>query len=162
MQLFQRLLVIAILSLAAGCNTGPTSSPPGGASIVSSGLGFNFTYEHWNEGLSVLIIDDLAGSHGSHGSGSTAKQVYTADGYGGNDPQSYKWHLETSDGKTAKFQINATDYDLSNGSVFVVRWKDGRAEVQQFKRDMSTIPFEAFKCREALDKDAQIQKALGR
>lgn len=158
--IMRRVAAVCVLTAVFGCT--PKSTPPGGGSIVSSGTGFNFTYLQWKEGLSLILVDDLRGGHGSRGSSSSGSPTYVASGYSGNDGHGYKWHLETSDGKSATFKIGDSNYDLNNGTLFVIKSKEGKIEVHQLKRDMSTIPYDADKCREALTNDAEVQKLLGR
>lgn len=110
----------------------------------------------------VLFVDNVKGSHHSGGSGSTDNPVHTARGSAGNvDAGGYQWQLETMDGKSANCRINGTDYDLSKGGLFVITTKGEQAEVNQLKRDLSTIPFDTDGCREPLVKDTEIRKALG-
>jgi hypothetical protein len=145
-----------------GCTTRTT--PPGPDTVASSTVGLSLTYLKWKEGTSLLLVDDifLGGNHQSGGSGSTNNPLYTGGGSAkAADGRSYKWQVETTDGKTVKFTIDGKDYDLSKGALFVMNAKGEKIEVHQLQRDLSAIPFDARKCEEALKKDAEVMKLLG-
>jgi hypothetical protein len=146
----------------AGCRVQGGSSPPGAASMTSSGSDFNFTYLQWKDGLSIIFVDNLSGGHSSHGSGSTQSSVYVVDCSAGNESLGYKCHLESSDGKTASLKIDGTEYDLANGTLFVMKSRDGKIVVHQSKFDSSAIPFHVKSSREALAKNEDVQKLLVR
>jgi hypothetical protein len=158
-------LVPAALGLGMlmfGCGTQTTV--PGPDSIGSSTPGLSFTYLKWKEGTSLLLVDDifLGGSHHSGGSGTTQIPIYSGSGSAkAADGGGYKWQVETKDGKTIKFSIDGKDYDLSKGTLFVMKVKGDKTDVHQLKRDLSAIPFDSHKCEEALKKDAEVMKLLG-
>jgi hypothetical protein len=156
------LVAAACGSIVVGCRVQGSSSPPGPASMTSSGSGFNFTYLQWKDGLSVIFVDDLSGGHSSHGSGSTQNSVYVVEGSAGTDALGYKWRLDTSDGKSATVEIEGTGYDLANGALFVMKAKDGKVVVHQLKLDTSAVPFHVNSTREALAKNEEVQKVFGR
>jgi hypothetical protein len=137
------------------------SAQPGYDQLVSSRP--DVTYLKWKEGASLLLVDDifLGGSHHSGGSGSTNNPIYSGSGSAkAADGGAYKWQVETTDGKAVKFSIDGKEYDLSKGSLFVMKVKGDKTEVHQLKRDLSTIPFDTRKCEEALKKDAEVMKLL--
>jgi hypothetical protein len=143
-----------------GCGTRTT--PPGAAIIGTSAPGMNIAYLQRKEGLTVLFVDDVKGGHSSRGSGSTDNPVHTSVVSAG-DPESggYKCQVETKDGKSANCRINGKEYDLSKGTLFVIKANGKHVEVHQLKRDLTTIPFDADGCREPLQKDTEIRKLLG-
>ncbi len=153
-------IAIGLAVASAGCT--PKSTPPSGTSILSNGVDFNFTYLHWDAGLAVILIDEVAGGRGSSGSGSTNSPVYTMSGYAGGGGKGYQWRLEATAGKTGTLRVDGRDYDLANGAVFVLKLKDDKLQIHQLKRDMSAIPFDADRCREVLTKDEEIQELLGK
>lgn len=150
----------AFIISVGGCVTRTT--PPGADVIGSSSVGMNFVYLRWKEGLTVLFVDDVKGGTSSRGSGSTDSPVHTSVVSAG-DPESggYKCELETKDGKSANCRINGKDCDLSEGTLFVIKANGKHVEVYQLKRDLTAIPFDADRCREALQKDTEIRKLLG-
>jgi hypothetical protein len=152
--------VIAVALAISGCR--PYASTPPGAGIVSStGTGFNFTFLKWNEGLRLLLVDDVKGSHHAGGSGSSSDPVYTARGASGVEGQGgYHWQIGSKDGKSGNFRLNGKEYDLAKGALFVIKANGNEIEVHQFDRDLSAIPHDANKCREHLEKDAEVQKIL--
>jgi hypothetical protein len=151
---------VALVISLVGCSTRTT--PPGATTIGTSAPGMNITYLGWKEGLRVLFVDDVKGSHSSQGSGSTDNAMYTASGSAGAvDAGGYRWQIETRDGKSATCQINGKEYDLSKGTLFVIQATGEQVEVHQLQRDLSNIPLNAEGCREAVREDAEIRKVLG-
>jgi hypothetical protein len=156
------LLVLAtVVPFASAPGCGPRSTPPSPSAIASSGPGLSFSLHRWKEGLNLLLVDDLPGGHGSHGSGSTNNPVWSESGSGGTaDGTGYKWQLETTDGMTARFRLDGKEYDLANGTLFVITRQDKQLTVHQLKRDLSAVPHDADKCREYLTRDEEVQKLL--
>jgi hypothetical protein len=149
---------VSLLVFALGCSVS-RSTPPGASTITSSTSGMSFTFLQWKEGLRLLLVDDVKGSHHSSGGGSSNNPVHTEKGGAGTaDGRGYQWHLETTDGKTAKFRINGNEFDLTKGTLFALKAKGEQVEVQQLVRDLAGIPFDAEGCKEFLKKDAEIQK----
>ena len=110
----------------------------------------------------VLFVDDVKGGHSSSGSGSTDNPVHTSTVSAGSpDAGGYKCQLETKDGKSANCRINGKEYDLSNGTLFVIRAKGDQIEVHQLKRDLTKIPFDAHDCKDPIETDSEIRKLLG-
>jgi hypothetical protein len=156
------LVCLGIALLASGTGCGPKTTPPGASVIGTSAPGMNIQFLRWKEGLIVLFVDDVKGSHSSHGSGSTDNPVHTSTvSAGSEDAGGYQCVLETKDGKSANCRINGKDCDLSKGTLFVIKAKGDQVEVHQLKRDLTTIPFEVDGCKEPLEKDAEIRKLLG-
>jgi hypothetical protein len=126
-----------------------------------SAPGLNIAFLRWKEGLRVLVVDDVTGQHGSHGTGSTDNPVYTATVSAGDaDAGGYTCRLETRDGKSAACRINGKEYDLSKGTLFVIKAKGAQTEVHQLRRDLAAVPFDLQGCRKAVEKDAEIQRRL--
>jgi len=149
---------IALVICLVGCGTRTT--PPGPTTIGTSAPGMSITFLRWKEGLMVLFVDNVKGSHRSGGSGSTDNPVHTATVSAGPETGGYKCQIETKDGKSATCRINGKEYDLSKGTLFVIKAKGEQVEVHQLKRDLTAIPFDADGCREPLQKDAEIRNLL--
>ncbi len=147
-----------VVSLS-GC--GVRTTPPGPTSLGTSVPGMTITFLRWKQGLTVLFVDDVKGGHGSAGSGSTDDTMHTSTVSAG-DPDSggYKCLLETKDGISAICRINGKEYDLANGTLFVIKSKGEQVEVRQLKRDLTKIPFDAADCRAPIGQDAEIRKLL--
>ena len=150
---------IALVISLVGCST--RTSPPGASTIGTSAPGMSIAFLRWKEGLIVLFVDDVKGIHGSGGSGSTENPVGTTTVSAGPETGGYRCRIETKDGKSATCRINGKEYDLSKGTLFVIKAKGEQVEVHQLKRDLTAIPFDADGCREPLQKDAEIRKVLG-
>ena len=122
----------------------------------------NIAFLRWKEGLIVLFVDDVKGGRSSGGSGSTDNPVHTSTVSAGSpDAGGYKCQLETEDGISANCHINGKEYDLSNGTLLVIKAKGEQVEVHQLKRDLTTIPFDATDCKGPIEEDAEIRKLLG-
>ena len=111
----------------------------------------------------LLLVDDVKGGHSVKTTHEDIRKGgFTQSGSSGaNDGRGYKWKFETKDGKAASFRIEGKEYDLSKGTLFVIKEKAEQADVRQFKRDLSTIPFDFDGCLEFLEKDDEIQKVFG-
>ncbi len=154
-----KMFCIALIVSSTGCGTRAT--PPGESTISTVASGMNIRFLKWTEGLMVLFVDDVNGPHTSSGSRSTENPVNTSIvSAGAPDAGGYTCLLETKDGKLADCFINEKAYDLSNGTLFVIKQKGERIEVHQLKRDLSRIPFDAKDCRDPIQKDVEIRKLL--
>jgi hypothetical protein len=115
-------------------------SPGGNGSVKVGSTTANF--QEWNGGVAVVIWTDIETGHtpgnasqgglratGSSGHISFSGQNSSADG------RLVEWRGETSDGKTGVVTINETQYDLAEGSLFLVSTVGRKARVRQLKRD---------------------------
>lgn len=146
-----------------GCGTGRI--PPAPQSVASVGPDVAFRFLRWKEGLNLLLVDDIhLGSHPAKGSGSTNNPVHTESGMASSrDGRGYTWQLETTDGRTAKFTIDGKEYDLSKGTLVVVRTKGETVQVLQLNRDLARDlagVLDADGCRDYLKKDGEVMKFL--
>jgi hypothetical protein len=148
--------LICCLTLAAGCgqSQGLSSGPSRGT--VGTGGGYSFRLMDWPDELTLLLVDDIEGSH-------TAQSK--AGGYGGTatarDGRGYSWQVSTRDGMTVHLEIDNRDYDCAQGALFVVRTKGGQTEIQQLARDLTHLAADGGDCLSYLNQDAEILKILG-
>jgi hypothetical protein len=132
---------LAILIALAGCSG--KSTPPGASFVygqvdVPEGFGGSFTAWRWNEGLTILLLDDIEAGHESSGAGSTESPIWRGQGGAvAADGRQVSWRAETTDGKTASFSIDGHAYDLAQGTLFLIRARGGRMSVLQQKRDLA-------------------------
>jgi hypothetical protein len=134
------VIVLFGLAASAGKSTPPGASFVYGQMHVPEGFGGSFTVSRWKEGLTILLIDDIAAGHESSGSGSTEGPIWW--GMGGavaEDGRDVSWRAETTDGKTTSFFINRQAYDLTQGTLFLIRTTDGRTSVIQQTRVLAGI-----------------------
>ncbi len=130
--------ILCCLLWASSC--APKTTPPGPNSIggVTVG-GKSFTILRWEEGLTVMFWYDVD-NYRSGGHGSTEDPVHRHRGSATTaDGRSVNWELETTDGKTAVFRLNKTEYDLLKGRLFLITTKGVNVEVQQLDRDLSSV-----------------------
>jgi hypothetical protein len=122
----------------------------------------NIFFLRWKEGLMVLFVDDVKGGHVSGGSGSTDSPVHTSTVVAGSpEAGGYRCQLETTDGRSANCRINGNEYELSSGTLFVIKARGSQVAVHQLKRDLSAFPFDAEACTEAVQEDTEIRTLLG-
>jgi hypothetical protein len=133
---------------------------PTGHSSSSGGIRGLCTYEFacWQQGIHVAIVDDLV----ADGKGGSRADFYSHAG-SKQDPHGarYEWRLDTADGKTATFRINDKEYDLTEGSLFVIRAQDDKVNVHQLRRDLSAISCHGAAIMQYLANDAELRKILG-
>jgi hypothetical protein len=72
------LLAALVLLALPGC--GGKSTPPGANVIYGSVGDGHYSFLWWQEGLRLMIWDDVDGNHGYSGSGSTEDPVYRGAG----------------------------------------------------------------------------------
>jgi hypothetical protein len=157
--------------MALGCNQNTTPLVPQPEQVIGESWGdgkYFLTSLIWEKGLRVVVFDDC------HGTGKTeTRNINSVDGakpkfqfhmtkYADvaagvrvdTGAVVYTWKIVSEDGKTASCEINNKQYDLSNGTLFVikVKEKDG-VGVNQLKRDMSD--------QKTLQLDAEVLKILG-
>ena len=103
--------------------------------------------------------------YGSHGSGSTDADTHTQTGHiVGRDGRRIEWALETADGKTARFTMDGTTYDLSKGTLFLIETGGEQIGVQQLLRDLAALERTQAACQAlaASDPDvAEFVRGLG-
>jgi hypothetical protein len=114
----------------------------------------------WREGLVFLKVDDLSKP------GESSFDFYHAVGSASNkDGTRYEWRLDTSDGITATVRINDKDYDIAEGTLFVVTAQRDKVEVHQLSRDLSELarphPFDHSAIIKFLGNDSEVRKILG-
>ncbi len=134
------LLVLAVLALS-GCMT--RSTPPG-ASTAAGAVGAGaYTFLQCNEGLTIMIWDDIGESHSNHGTGSTSDPVFRQSGQAESpDGRSYYYQVESEDGISGRFTIDGKEFDLSQGTLFLVKTRGGETRVQQLSRDLLEVSFD--------------------
>ena len=135
------LLALVVSSAAAlvGCGSGTT--PPGPNSVfgfVETDIHFDFLI--WEEGLTVLFVDNFTNEHSSSGHSSTSDPVHRHTGWARSaEGYEYRWEIRSSDGRTAEIEINNVDYDVTKGTVFVVRHEGEEVAVEQLDLDVSSL-----------------------
>lgn len=126
------------LASCAGKTTPPGASFVYGQIHVTEGFGGSFLALRWKEGLTILLVDDIAAGHESSGSGTTEGPKWRGQGGAvAADGRDVSWRAETTDGKTVSFFINGQVYDLAQGTLFLIRTTGGRTSVIQQKRDLA-------------------------
>jgi hypothetical protein len=137
-------LAMLLMSTMFGCgkSTAPGANIAGGVYEQSG-----YMLMKWEEGLTIMIWHDAIVASNSHGSSSTGSSVYTLKGHAESENGiRVEWDLETSDGKTAQFIIDNTNYDLSEGALFIISTKTGTTTIMQLNRDLSDVQPEHDSC----------------
>jgi hypothetical protein len=156
-------LLISLAALFAVTLSGCAKSTPPGANAASGGLGqARYVFLQWEEGLSLMIWHDVLGSGGGQGSGSTTDPIYRYRGYAESlDGRRFDWEVQTADGKTAQFKIDHTDYDLSDGHLFIVTTKNGKTDVKQLHRDLASVQPNQASCVAFAKSDPDVARFIG-
>ena len=135
-------LLAAFLLTITACAPRTTAPAPDVAAGAVDGTGYRFL--RWKQGLAILIWYDFRGdsasSSTSSGGGLGARPTYTVEGHAKSaDGRRLEWRVETTDGRTASFRLNGEPYEVSRGTLFIVRMEDGDADVTRLERDLSRV-----------------------
>jgi len=123
----------------------------------------------WKDGPAVMLCSDIGGRsdkapvHSSITS-SNAVSPLTSKEEGvqsAGDGRRFEWSLETVDGRTVKCHLDGKEYDLGKGTLFLVKTKGGKTEVEQLTKDLSAVQPAAPSLEEFAGKDAVVGKFLG-
>ena len=145
------------LSSCAGKTTPPGANMIFGTFIAPEGFGGSYTLLQWKEGLSISIVDDSQGGHQSSGSGSTEDPVWRGQGsISSQNGQDITWQVETKDGKTAKFFINEQPYDLTQGTLFLIKTNNGSTQIMQHQSRHNGACSDHESCQQILKGDPAI------
>jgi len=132
-------LAIGLLLAVSGCSR---TTPPGPDTAYGQFEGTGYVFYRWEQGLRLMIWHDATGATSS-GSGSTSDPVYRVEGQAVySDGSTLSWTIETRDGQNAQFTLNGVSYDLAQGTLFLVRTSGGSIEVEQLRRDVSSVQLE--------------------
>ena len=156
--LFGALLV---LSACAQKTTPPGASIAGGSLLVPEGSGGSFTLLQWSEGLSITIVDDGQTDHQSAGSGSSQDPVWRGRGsIRGQEGQDITWRVETTDGERAVFFLNEQPYDLSQGTLFLIKTRGGSVQVSQQQSGHNRPCSDYASCEQLLMQDPAVMQFI--
>jgi hypothetical protein len=157
------LWIVPLLAIFLGSSACASKATPPGANIIfaslitSEGSGGSYTLLQWKEGLSISIIDDSQGPHESPGSGSTEDPVWRGQGsIRSESGQNITWHVETTDGKKAKFFINEQSYDLAQGTLFLIKTNNGSPQIMQHQNRYNGGCSDDESCQQLLKQDPAV------
>jgi hypothetical protein len=154
---FLPLMGIASFISMVGCER--QSTPPGPSSsfgILEPNTHFQFFL--WDEGLAILLIDNITKKHESSGSGSTKDPVYRQNGSAeSKDGYRYEWKLETADGRIAEVEIDGNDFDIAKGVVFSITVTEEETTVDQIDLDLSQLS-DSEDCRAFIKANREVLK----
>ncbi len=140
----KRWLVVplALLALVVGGCAGK-STPPGADMAYGSVEGAGYTFMRWQEGLALMIWQRDTNFLMCEGEGSTRDQIYELNCQAESD-DGYRldWTIQTADGQTAQLEMDNATYDLSGGTLLLIKAGDAGLEVIQLDRDLSGLPFD--------------------
>lgn len=136
-----RIIFCTILGFTiAACSV--ASTPPRPEIIPGVYMQSGFEFYRWNEGLTVMLWHDGIKSSGCESS--TRQQNFAMQCFAvSEDGQRFNWNLETGEGENAKFSISDQSYDLTNGSLFIIRNSTDGLSVTQLCRDLSKVAVNA-------------------
>lgn len=100
-----------------------------------------FAALRWPDGETVLFIDDIKDEHTHGGSSTSGDPVFYQRGQAvAADGRSYQYRLEKQAGQRSNLTIDDQTYDLAQGTLFLITTREEPTLVQQYQRDLSTIP----------------------
>ena len=110
-----------------------------------------------------MICSDIQGAAGGLGERTSGPPWFRKEeGYTSSpDGRRFDWQLETGDGRSVKCHLDGKEYDLSKGTLFLVKTKGGKTEVEQLSRDLSAVQPDFVSCTDFARKDAAVSKLLG-
>lgn len=151
------LALILGLNACAGKTTPPGANMISGSLITLEGLAGSYTILQWREGLSISIVDDRQGSHESSGSGSTDDPIWRGQGkISTENGRGVTWRVETTDGKTAQFYINEQAYDLTEGTLFLIKTNAESPQIMQYQSHQNGGCSNDETCQRLLMQDAVV------
>jgi hypothetical protein len=138
------LLLSTCLAVAGVAACAPRITAPVAEVAAGAVEWAGYRFLRWRQGLAIMIWYDFRGDSGSSstssGGGLGTLSTYTIHGYAeSEDGDRFEWEVETSDGETARFRLDGESYDLSRGTLFIVRMEHGRADIIQLERDLSGV-----------------------
>lgn len=155
--------MVPLLGILLGLSACASKSTPPGANIIfgnlsaPEGFGGSYTLLQWKEGLSISIVDDSQGGHQNSGTGSTEDPVWRGQGsISSQNGQDITWQVETTDGKTAKFFINEQPYDLTEGTLFLIKTNSGSPQIMQHQSRHHGTCSDDESCQQLLQQDPAI------
>lgn len=110
-----------------------------------------------------MICSDIQGGASSSGENiSGPPWVRKEEGFASSlDGRRFDWQLATTDGRSVQCRLDGKEYDLSKGTLFLVKTKGGKNEVEQLSRDLSAVQPEVDSCKAFARKDPAVSKFLG-
>ena len=149
--------------------TGFRQQPPGISfqASVSTTIGKGrvrfFQYKGERGIQTVMICSDFRGDVTTEGPASAGvDNIYKQKGSeSGRDGRRLEWQLETKDASSVKVRLGGKEYDASKGSLFLVKTKGGKTEVEQLAKDLSAVQPDTKSIEEFARKDAAVSKFLG-
>jgi hypothetical protein len=127
--------------------------------IVGFGPDLSFRFFHWENGLNLLLVDDIQQGNREHESsvGPADNPVRRHRGSASTaDGRTYAWQLETKDERTGKFTVDRREYDLSKGTLLLVKTQGKTVQVLQLDRPLADVPFDVDGCRDYLQKQKEV------
>ena len=118
-------------------------TPPGPNMAAGSYENAGYDYFLWQEGLGIMIWHDAiqsstCDSGGAVGDATNLTQCAAVSESGAG----FTWQIESADGRSAQIQIDTQQFDLANGTVFLVKTAGSQTEIQQLQRDLSGVTSE--------------------
>jgi hypothetical protein len=157
------LWIVPVLPIFLGSSACASKMTPPGANMIfgilstPEGSGGSYTLLQWEEGLSISIVDDSQGGHESSGSGSTEDPVWRGQGsIGSANGEGIAWRVETTDGKTAQFLINEQPYDLTQGTLFLIKTNNGSPQIVQHQNRHNGSCSVDESCQQLLKQDPAV------
>jgi hypothetical protein len=137
------LLPLVLVAILVTLLSSATRAHAPGLAATDGTVGQARYVYYWSErGLRLMIWHDATEVALATEAGGSARAARWLSGRATADGRPlFDWEIETTDGRTARFRIDGVVYDLSQGTVFLVRSEGGQIEVDQLQRDLAgTLP----------------------
>ena len=148
-------ILVLISVLCCGCK--PSATPLGPNSTFGKVGQTSYLLLRWRDGTSVMMWFDAQQLTGG-GSGSSGEATYRQTGSVTNsDGRRVEWRVETTNATLITIEIDGTQYDLAQGTLFLVKTRGGETQVQQLKRDLTTMKATREGCVALAETDTDVK-----
>jgi hypothetical protein len=152
-------VLVLICLLASSCAQRAPASPDSLYTTIEDG---SIVFFRWKDGPTVMICSDIqAGATSSGENISGPPWLRKEEGFISSvDGRRLDWQVETTAGRSVKCRLDGKEYDLAKGTLFLVKTKGGKTEMEQLSRDLSAVQPDSASCKDFARKDAAVSKLL--
>jgi hypothetical protein len=159
-----RGLALVLLLSSSGCGrqarAGKVPPLPTGSFCAEINRG-TMCFYRWSDKLAVMICADVHGSMRTMGSFSGPPSVRKSEGsVSAQDGRKLDWLLEEIEGQKIRCRVNDKEFDLDQGTLFLVKTKGNETEVEQLSQDLSEVKSEIESFKEFARKNPAIGKLI--
>ena len=152
------VITITVLICVLCCGCKPSATPLGPNSTFGEVGQTSYLLLRWRDGTSVMMWFDAQSltAHGSSSSGDTTHRqtgsVTSPDG------RLVEWVVETSNNTSITLKVDSTQYDLAQGTLFLMKTRSGQTQIQQLVRDLTNIEATREGCLALAETDPDVSE----